>query len=41
MRLMRWSSTPGLLDQGPAPFPVLAERLSVWLEGSSALDQAA
>ena len=30
-----------LLDQGPAPFPVLAERLSVWLEGSSALDQAA
>ena len=30
-----------LLDQGPAPFPVLADRLSVWLEGSSALDQAA
>ena len=30
-----------LLNQGPAPFPALADRLSVWLESSSALDQAA
>lgn len=30
-----------LLDQGPAPFPVLADRLSGWLENTGTLDQAA
>ena len=29
-----------LLDQGPAAFPLLADRLNVWLESETALDQA-
>ena len=30
-----------LLNQGPAPFPLLADRLTVWLEGETASNQAA
>ena len=29
-----------LLDQGPAAFPLLADRLNDWLESETALDQA-
>ena len=30
-----------LLNQGPAPFPLLADRLTGWLEGETASNQAA
>ncbi len=30
-----------LLEQGPAPFPILADRLDAWLESETSLEQAA